>query len=313
MAILCAMVFRLFGLDFSQLPYFQKEEISPSITTETGQDVRFSSSSALYSPVFVETPPPAADISVENTLPAFSDAQVIDITYSSTVQPDIPALLSSPLQWNLRQETPTVLILHTHTTESYTKGSHRYVETAAYRTLDEDYNMLAIGELTAKLLNQQGIPTLQDRQFHDYPSYNGSYSDARKGISAYLSEYPSIQLVLDLHRDAAEESGKQLHTAVQTENGSAAQLMVVIGSNHKGYTDNLSLALKLHAQLEQQTPGITRPLQIRASRFNQDLCPGALLVEVGAAGNSFEEALQAARQLAKAIVALAEGTAGKAR
>ena len=71
----------------------------------------------------------------------------------------------------------------------------------------------------------------------------------------------------------------------------------------------MSLGLKLHAQLERQSPGITRPLQLRSQRFNQDLLPGALLIEVGAAGNTHEEARNAARQLAMAIAALQYGTA----
>ena len=85
--------------------------------------------------------------------------------------------------------------------------------------------------------------------------------------------------------------------------------MLVMGTNYETYTENLSLALKVQSQLEAQCPGITRPLQLRAARFNQDLCPGALLVEVGAAGNTHPEARRAAEQLAKAIVALADGTA----
>ena len=84
--------------------------------------------------------------------------------------------------------------------------------------------------------------------------------------------------------------------------------MVVLGTNHKRYEDNLSLGLKLQAQLERQVPGITRPLQLRAQRFNQDLSPGALLIEVGAAGNTHAEALLAAQELANAILFLARGT-----
>ena len=84
--------------------------------------------------------------------------------------------------------------------------------------------------------------------------------------------------------------------------------MIVLGTNYDTYEDNLSLGLKLQVQLERQAPGITRPLQLRASRFNQDLCPGALLVEVGAAGNTHGEALLAAQELAQAVIALAQGS-----
>lgn len=311
MMILCALVFRLCSTDVSQvLPFLRQllHPISMSINTETGQEVRFSSSTSRYSPQFMESPPPWDTPADTDAVPVFSGTEDVEVTNMASVQPDIGQLLSQPLTWNLRQEEPTVLILHTHTTESYTKGSQNYVETAAYRTLDEAYNMLSIGALTAQLLNQQGIPTIQDRQLHDYPSYNGSYTDARKSIRAYLEAYPSIQLILDLHRDATEEGSGQQGTVVQTQRGTSAQLMVVIGANHSGYAENLSLGLKLQAQLEGQCAGITRPLQLRGSRFNQDLCPGALLVEVGAAGNTQDEALAAARQLSLAVAALAQGT-----
>ena len=114
--------------------------------------------------------------------------------------------------------------------------------------------------------------------------------------------------MLDLHRDAAGEGGKQLRTLTKVEGEDSAQLMVVIGTNHDAYEENLSLGLKLHVQLENQNLGIMRPLQLRTQRFNQDLSPGALLIEVGAAGNNHKEARIAAQQLAEAVVALAKGT-----
>ena len=84
--------------------------------------------------------------------------------------------------------------------------------------------------------------------------------------------------------------------------------MVVLGTNHKGYEENLSLGLKLHALLEQTHPGLMRPLQLRAQRFNQDLLPGALLIEVGAAGNTHPEAMKAAEALAQAVISLSQGS-----
>ena len=102
-----------------------------------------------------------------------------------------------------------------------------------------------------------------------------------------------------------------MRTLAEVDGESSAQLMIVIGTNHDAYEENLSLGLKLHALLEQRAPGIMRPLQLRAQRFNQDLNAGALLVEVGAAGNSHSEARVAAAELARAIVALARGTASE--
>lgn len=242
-------------------------------------------------------------------LASFSDPESVEVYYACGKDPDIGALLAKPLEWDLHGDDPTVLILHTHSTESYTRAGEDYVETSAWRTLDENYNMLSIGALVGNLLAESGITVIQDRQLHDYPSYNGSYVDARKSIQAYLEEYPSIRLVLDLHRDAAGDGSGQLRTRAKVDGEDSAQLMVVMGTNHEQYEENLSLGLKLHAQLESQASGIMRPLQLRGQRFNQDLSAGALLIEVGAAGNTHEEALRAAKELAKAIIALSGGTA----
>ena len=311
-AIMCALVLRLWSEGYGEklLNLLTSPQAAAFyIYLETGRDVRFSPSLPAFSPDFMESPPAATLPPTEPILPSFSDADGLELYYASTEDPDIPALLAQPLRWNLRGEEPTVLIVHTHTTESYTRVDEPYTESAAWRTADEDYNMVAIGEIVKGILEDNGIPVIHDRELHDYPSYNGSYTRTRKAIQDYVNQYPSIQLILDLHRDAAGEGSNQMRTSATVDGEPSAQLMLVMGTNYDSYPENLSLALKLHAQLELQCPGITRPLQLRAARFNQDLCPGSLLVEVGAAGNTHPEARRAAEQLAEAIVALADGTA----
>lgn len=311
-AIMCALVLRLWSEGYGEklLNLLTSPQAAAFyIYLETGRDVRFSPSLPAFSPDFMESPPAATLPPTEPTLPSFSDADGLELYYASTEDPDIPALLAQPLRWNLRAEEPTVLIVHTHTTESYTRVDEPYTESAAWRTADEDYNMVAIGEIVKHILEENGIPVIHDRELHDYPSYNGSYTRTRRVIQDYVNQYPSIQLILDLHRDAAGEGSNQMRTSATVDGEPSAQLMLVMGTNYDSYPENLSLALKLHAQLELQSPGITRPLQLRAARFNQDLCPGSLLVEVGAAGNTHPEARRAAEQLAEAIVALADGTA----
>ncbi|MGM9549056.1 MAG: stage II sporulation protein P [Faecousia sp.] len=309
-AILCALIFRLFasGLPEKLLSWLiQPDTAAFLIYLETGRDVRFSPSQEAFSVDFVESPPPAAPEPTESPLPSFSDPELVEVYYACSARPDIGALMEQPLSWDLTGEQPTVLILHTHSTESFTKRGEAYVETSAYRTLDNNYNMLSIGHRVQALLAEEGIVAVQDTSLHDYPSYNGSYVDARKSIQAFLEEYPTIQLVLDLHRDASGGTS-QMRTLAQVDGCSSAQLMIVVGTNYDTWEENLSLALKLHAQLETQCPGITRPLQLRAQRFNEDLCSGGLLIEVGAAGNTHDEAMLAAGELAKAIMALARGT-----
>ena len=311
-AIACALLLRLWSEGYGEKLIdlvTGPDAAAFFIYLETGRDVRFSPSLPAFSPDFMESPPAATLPPTEPTLPSFSDADGLELYYASTEDPDIPALLAQPLRWNLRGEEPTVLIVHTHTTESYTRVDEPYTESAAWRTADEDYNMVSIGEIVKHILEENGISVIHDRELHDYPSYNGSYTRTRRVIQDYVNQYPSIQLVLDLHRDAAGEGSNQMRTSATVDGEPSAQLMLVMGTNYDSYPENLSLALKLHAQLEQQCPGITRPLQLRAARFNQDLCPGSLLVEVGAAGNTHPEARRAAEQLAEAIVALADGTA----
>ena len=316
-----AVVFRL-GLSGAFRPvadwFFRPETQSFLLYLETGRKVRFSPSSGENTnPVTV--PPEetvAAEPAVEEIyLPVFSgaDTALVDIRYSCTARPDLEALLSRELVWDLTGDQPTVLILHTHATESYTKGREDYRESAAFRTLDENYNMISIGARVAELLREAGITVIHDRDLHDYPSYNGSYNHARKSIQAILQEHPTIRVVLDLHRDASGDLNNQFRPAVEIDGVQTAQIMLVMGTgtgglSHPDWEENLGLGLKLQAQLERQAPGITRPISLRSQRFNQDLTKGSLLIEMGAAGNSHAEALRAAEQLAKALIALSHGT-----
>jgi stage II sporulation protein P len=110
-----------------------------------------------------------------------------------------------------------------------------------------------------------------------------------------------------------KDNGQQLTTSATVGGQPASQIMLVIGTDasgnhHPNWQQNLSLALKLTAQLEKENPGITRPIYLRSERFNMDLTPGGLLVEVGASGDTHNQAVIAANALANAILALSKGT-----
>lgn len=242
------------------------------------------------------------------------DAALVEVNSVCGYDADLPAFLQKPLAWDLTGQEPTVLILHTHGTESYEK-TEDYTETSAYRTLDTDYNVVSIGTELKKCLESGGIRVIHDTTMHDHPSYSSSYSHARTKIRSVLEENPSIALVLDIHRDSVENSsGEQMRFTVDNAGKTAAQLMMVVGTDangleHPNWRENMALAVKLHVQLEKNTPGICRSISFRSQRFNQDLSPGALIVEVGSAGNTHQEALEAARLLARAIMELSQGTA----
>ena len=271
----------------------------------------------LTRPVQTQPTVPAGPGAAQLTFSAADGARV-SLQYGDgcSYRPDAEELLLQPLQWQLRGETPTVLIIHTHGSESYTpQPGQDYAQSGDYRTLDRDYNVIALGDRLAALLEEAGIRVIHDRSLHDYPSYNSAYDHSRSAAQDYLQRYPGIRLVLDLHRDAVLLSnGSQYAPAVTAAGDRVARLMLVVGTDgsgmhHPHWQENLAAALKLQALLERQVPGITRPTILRAQRFNHDLSAGAMIVEIGAAGNTLQQAMAAVPYLAEAIIALSSGAA----
>lgn len=257
---------------------------------------------------------PAPEASQAPAQPVYSpeDAVLVSVTNYPGYDIDIPAMLSQPLNLDLMSTSPTVLIFHSHTCESY-ENTEGYTASDPYRTRDARYNMISIGKHLAKCLQDKGIGVIHDTTVHDYPSYDDAYTLSRETVKKYLEEYPSISLVLDLHRDAYQDANGNQATDTVTVNGQeAARLMLVSGTDAGGYThtawrENLSVAVKLHAILEKKYPGLCRDLTMRSYYFNQDLSPGALLVEVGTAGDTRQNALYAAELLAEGIALLSNG------
>lgn len=313
--ILCAIVFRLLsgGILAPVAELLQNPKaVELLMFLETGRSVRFHDKTE-ETGWTAESPAPELQITTEPPpAPVFhaQDLELVELRNSVSWNPDLEGLLTEPVNLALRSDAPTVLILHTHATESYTKlPGQKYTESGSYRTLDENYNLLRVGDELVRKLEAAGIHVIHDRSLHDYPSYNDSYSHARTSLKDYLAKYPSIDLVLDIHRDAADTASGQLATNVSNGEIESAQLMLVMGTgangqSHPNWRQNLSLALKLQVQLERFFPGICRPLSLRGSRFNQDLHPNMVLVEVGAAGDTLEEALAAIDPLAQAIISL---------
>ena len=243
-----------------------------------------------------------------------SDGDLVNIRSSWDCALTPRELVMEKLDWDLTGDEPTVLIYHTHAMESYTpQTGEDYTEEVPFRTADLDYNMVSIGTRLAELLENAGISVLHDTTLHDAASYTGSYTSSRETVEGYLAQYPSIRLVLDIHRDAAEDgNGHQVAATAETAQGDTARLMLVLGSEAGGlynpnWQENYALAVKLQAVLEQNSPGLCRELRLTDQRYNQDLSPGALLIEVGAAGNTHDEALRAMTPLAEAIAALSKG------
>ncbi len=217
-------------------------------------------------------------------------------------------LAEQPLVFDEEVEGPTILLIHTHTTEAYTpEPGWEYDAYDLMRTMDSSYNMVRIGDEVERVLTEAGYWVIHDETINDYPSYNGSYSTALTRIEDWLARYPSIQMVIDLHRDAAADAaGTFIPTSCSYGGEDTAQLMLVCGTDyggleHPNWRQNLAFALQLQLRLELMRPGLCRPLDLRCERFNQHATAMSLLVEVGTVGDTLARALPAAQQLGEAL------------
>ena len=221
---------------------------------------------------------------------------------------DKEALLARPTAMDLTVQGPKILIIHSHSTEAYTQDDGLiYDEIPSYRTLDESRNVIAVGKVLAARLQELGLAVIHDTGVYDYPDYNTSYYNSLQSITAWKEKYPSIQMVLDIHRDAVEdEDGDAVALLGQYQGQSLARLMLVVGTDEGGLThpnwqENLANALKLQSVLQGQYPALCRKVDLRTERFNQHATPGSLLIEVGTNGNTLTQAKASAKLLADAI------------
>lgn len=214
---------------------------------------------------------------------------------------NIDEKLSAPRPVNLGSDGAQILIVHTHSTESYSPdGADSYDINTGDRNTDTSKNVVAVGDAVTEIFEKRGIKTIHDRTLHDYPSYNGSYASSLQSIESIISENPSIKVVLDIHRDAIVYSDETKAAAVTEIDGErCAQLMFVVGTDegglyHPNWGDNLTFAIQLQNKISEKYPTLMRYVNLRKERFNQHMTSGSLIIEVGTSGNSLEEAIRGA-------------------
>lgn len=225
--------------------------------------------------------------------------------YNDTdLSPNVVSLASASLKNYYQSDQPLVLVIHTHGTESYMpEGAKYYVDDGEIaRSSNTSENMIAVGAEFVKVLEENGISALHCTIMHDEESYRESYSRSAETIKKYLEQYPSIKYVFDIHRDSLMRSTGELISAVTSINGeSCAQIMPVVGSGFNGWESNMTFALKLREQLNEEFINLCRPACLRSSTYNQSMSAVSLILEVGTSGNSLSEAKKAAALSAEAI------------
>ena len=205
-------------------------------------------------------------------------------------------------------EGPQILIVHTHGSEAYSMtDGDTYEESDPYRTTDCSHNVVRVGEEMATVFRAYGFQVVHDTTLCDYPAYNGAYDRSKAVVEQWLAQYPTIKVVLDVHRDALVGSGGEIYKMVTTEAGQkVAQVMMVLGTDasgadHPRWKDNLAFALRLQKNLIRGYTSLARPTVLRRGRYNQHLSPGAILVEVGGHGNTLSEAIAGGRLWADSV------------
>ncbi len=206
-------------------------------------------------------------------------------------------------------DKPKVLIVHTHGTEGFTSvDSDRYPKSElSPRTTDTTKNVVGLGTELTDALNSYGIPTVHCEIMHDEKSFLSAYSQSAKSIAEYIEKYPSIEYVIDLHRDSiVRTTNEKIKPAAEICGEKTAQIMFVIGTDdggasHPEWRKNLTAALTIQKRIAEDYPSLVRPLNLRASRFNQQFTQGSFILEVGSCGNTYEEASRAVKLFASAF------------
>lgn len=238
---------------------------------------------------------------------------VVKVKNVNKTQIDIENLLSKKADLSVCKDKPSVLIFHTHTTETYQLVDRDYYPTDnVTRSEDSARNMVRIGNAICEQLDAAGIKYIHDTKIHD-KRYTGAYDNSRETAVEYMKKYPSIQVVLDVHRDAVERTDGTKIKPVATINGKkAAQIMIISGCQEEGngltefpdWKQNLVFALKLQKIAEENFEGLMRPLYFCPRMYNMNLTHCSLLLEIGSDSNTLEEAEYSGRCIGNALAKL---------
>lgn len=209
----------------------------------------------------------------------------------------INKLLEKPLQYQKNTDGYKVLVVHSHTTESYFPTD---------RSDDATKNMIQVGKEFTSVLESNGIKTLHITTVHDVP-YTASYKNSLASVTQALKDHPTIEVVIDLHRDAIYNTKQEKLKPLATVNGiSAAQVMIVTGTEkgglpHPDWEENLAFSVKLQNEMLKSYPGLARPVDLRKERFNTHTTKNSIILEIGANGNTLEEAIAGGNMTAQAL------------
>ena len=207
---------------------------------------------------------------------------------------------------NINITNKNIVIFHTHTCESYTSSDkYPYTPTGTFRTTDVNFTVARVGDELTSHLQGYGYNVIHNKNYHDYPSYNGSYNNSLKTVESILKNNQA-DVIIDLHRDAIGNRSDYAPSVKIGDEDVCAQIMFVIGTNegglwHPNWQQNLKFAVKVQAKAEEMYPGLFKPIMLTKYRYNQHTGKCANIMEVGSTGNTLEQCLNSMKYLAKVL------------
>ncbi|CAH2214140.1 stage II sporulation protein P [Tepidibacter aestuarii] len=222
---------------------------------------------------------------------------------NKTVKQAKPIKPQVPQKVELVNGKPQILIYHTHATESYEPE-----RTGNYHSLNKKYTVLAVGEELKKNLEKKGYSVLHNQEYHDYPSFNGSYSRSLKTARSVLSKYDSIKFIFDIHRDGIEIKNEEMRKSTRkretvTINGEkVARFSIVVGPESPNKTEVEKFANYIMDISNKKYPGLAKKVIVKPyGKFNQFLSNNYALVEIGGNANTIDESLNTAKYLSEIL------------
>lgn len=249
---------------------------------------------------------------VNNATEVFGSVWAQNKTYEHDL--DLEKVLNEPVDLTITDKSkPHILIFHTHTTESYMLlDRETYSDAYVTRSNDPSRNMVRVGDEICDQLEKAGFAVIHDTNIYD-STYSGAYYRSEDQIDKYMEQYPEIQVILDIHRDAIKQSdGTMVAPTAVIDGKKAAQIMIISGCQEKDITDfpdweyNLRFAVQLQKYCQEMFPGLVRPLFFCAREYNMHKSRCSLLIEMGSDANTLDEAAYSGRMLGKALAALLE-------
>ena len=222
---------------------------------------------------------------------------------------DAAAFLGKDLRLAAGSDEPQILIYHTHSQETY----------ADYSPENPEATVVGVGNYLAELLQEKGYNVIHDTSAYDIQGgqldRSKAYTYALEGITRILQENPSIQVVLDLHRDGVDEENRLV---AQVNGKTTARFMFFLGMSrtpeeaieylpNPNLEDNLAFSFQMQLKAEEYFPGFTRKIYLKGLRYNLHVRPRSSLIEVGAQNNTYEEARNAMEPLAEVLDMVLQG------